>query len=230
MAVAPAQGVGLRATVRATRALTCGEEASILYMPLDLLTTAERRAKLRAAYGWTCLCCACERTLADARLVAVAPGGGDDAAVSALSGALDEAEGMLADGDADGAAALAQILARGADRLALGPSHRARLRVIALARDAAATRGAPYEATIAARAWLAAAAPLAALLDPATRCHAAAALALAHAAQSGPRTRATRTEMDTALHRATDEARTTLGAEDELTCRLEQAKLLWGLT
>ena len=72
-ALAPARGDGLIATVRATRALSRGDAVVMLYRPLDLLATAERRAVLREAYGWTCACAACANGRGDALLLLLHP-------------------------------------------------------------------------------------------------------------------------------------------------------------
>jgi hypothetical protein len=237
MTVTPRRGSSVEATVRALRPLARGVVASICYCPLDWMTSAERRAQLHVSYGWACGCGACASGTGDGELTArhtsrradTDDDGEDDA--RALAAAVAEAETMLSDGDAEGAADIGRILERGVERLGLAPSHRITFALLALRRDAAAALGDHASAAEFGGAWLAALAAspqLSALLDPATRCHALAAhaLALDASARASPSaaarriTRARAKECGVARSRvaeAAELARVTLGVDDPLT-------------
>lgn len=224
MVVSPVHGLGLRATVRALRPLNPGENATISYQQLDGLTSTQRRQALRRSSGWECCCEACCGRLHDA-LLAARGSDATDADVEALGGGLEEAEAALAAGDAETALHLCALFARGARGLGLGPYHALAARIRALQRDASWALGDVAAAAEHSAAWLRAVEPVAALVDPAARCHGLTthALALLECARGRGGAIATRkrtADARAALSDALALASATLGEGDVITSRL----------
>ena len=154
--VTATEGVGLSSTVRALREIPAGDAVTIMYRGVSGLHSSERKAELKAKYGWECKCEACVNGFCDDLLGSQASQG----EIASLDQAISEAESLLAAGDAAGAAGLLQIFERAGERLQLGGSHKLKLRVLGLQRDLATATGDHAGAVVAARRWAAAAAPV----------------------------------------------------------------------